>query len=64
MLRFEAGYHTKQSGLAAAGGAKQSEKFTLLYIKTKVRDDNVLTIFFQCMLYADPYAHGSVLLIV
>ena len=50
-------YHTQQGRLTTAGRSQQSEKFTLFYIQTKIRYNNILAVFFKCMFYSDPYAH-------
>ena len=53
----EACDHSQQGGLAAAGGAQQSEEFALLNFQAQIRNDDVFAVFLQSMADRNVIAH-------
>ena len=60
----EAGDHTKQCGLSTTAGAEKGEELAWPDINTQVRDNDVVTVFFQRVADSNIYTHPHSLLLV
>ena len=54
---IEACDHPQQRRFAAAGRAEEGEKLSLMDIQIQIRNDDIVTVFFQCMLDVNCNAH-------
>ena len=51
--------HAQERRLAAAGRTQQRKEFALPDLQAQIRDDDILTILFQCMTNGNTIAHGG-----